>query len=315
MISIIIPCYDSFHLKKITRHFEDENEIEVIIVNDNPTRSISGINASNFRIINNQENYGPSKSRNIGLQSANGSIYIFLDSDVYLSLNQVQYIKEYFEKRNEISFLTSYLDQNIGENIYSHFKNIYICYQFSKHLGQVDFLYGSMTATNSKIYWPENKRIVEDNYFGLQLSRANIPIFLSPELQMKHLKEYTLKSIFLYDLKISFHMAELILLKTKEKIGDLNKVTHSNRAHLLALIFLLITISAWTISYKISLISFLCWLTSNISFFEFIKKNKKFSMLKYIPVMTITQLAQMFGAGLGLIYYSTYKKTSLEEII
>lgn len=87
MISIIIPLYNKEQiieksLKSVLS--QDYDDFEVVIVNDGSTdRSaeiVKTIDDSRIRLIE-QENGGPSKARNTGVENAQGDWVVFLDAD------------------------------------------------------------------------------------------------------------------------------------------------------------------------------------------------------------------------------------------
>lgn len=87
MISVIIPLYNKESIiEKSLRSVlsQDYDDFEVVIVNDGSTdRSaeiVKDINDSRIRLIN-QENGGPSKARNTGVNNSKGEWIVFLDAD------------------------------------------------------------------------------------------------------------------------------------------------------------------------------------------------------------------------------------------
>ena len=90
-ISIIINTYNRFDLlNRAVRSVLEQTykNIEIIIVNDYPSQSISngnfnGINPALIKVINNNQNLGLAQSRNIGVNNASNNIIAFLDDDDY----------------------------------------------------------------------------------------------------------------------------------------------------------------------------------------------------------------------------------------
>jgi glycosyltransferase involved in cell wall biosynthesis len=102
MISIVIPTYNSSRfmpalLDSVFKQVDDA--VEVIIVDDCSTDdTIEIVKRYPTRVIQMEQNGGPAKARNRGVQEARGDIIFFLDSDVLLLDGTVQEVKEYFEK-------------------------------------------------------------------------------------------------------------------------------------------------------------------------------------------------------------------------
>lgn len=87
MISVIIPLYNKeaiIEKSLLSVISQDYDDFEVVIVNDGSTdRSadiVRSIKDSRIRLIE-QENCGPSKARNTGMQNAKGEWIVFLDAD------------------------------------------------------------------------------------------------------------------------------------------------------------------------------------------------------------------------------------------
>ncbi|MBQ6817268.1 MAG: glycosyltransferase family 2 protein [Bacilli bacterium] len=90
-LSIIIPCYNSFHhMKRCLEQFEKycPNDVEIIIVDDCSTDSTYDELCKykekclyNLTLLQNEVNSGPGSTRNFGLQHAKGKYITFLDSD------------------------------------------------------------------------------------------------------------------------------------------------------------------------------------------------------------------------------------------
>lgn len=108
-LSIIIPiynaekdlkhCLDSFMIQK------DSNICEIVLVDDGSTDSSGAIcdeyakNNPEIHVIH-QENGGPSKARNTGLEAATGQYACFMDSDDCLEVDALETITSYIKKYN-----------------------------------------------------------------------------------------------------------------------------------------------------------------------------------------------------------------------
>lgn len=102
-ISIIVPIYIDFDYKKeylitcldslVNQSLKD---IEIICINDHSPINIDDVLSRypNIKVINNEENLGQSKSRNKGLDVAQGEYITFVDSDDYVNLDMYQKLYE-----------------------------------------------------------------------------------------------------------------------------------------------------------------------------------------------------------------------------
>lgn len=91
-LSIIIPFYNNTaYLNRLFITLEDyiNRDCEIIIIDDNSSltahyaliEKVESYNANNIRVLRNEKNYGPSFSRQLGVNIALGSFIAFLDAD------------------------------------------------------------------------------------------------------------------------------------------------------------------------------------------------------------------------------------------
>ena len=139
-ISIIIPVYNaSLTLKEcldaiFNSHFKN---FEVIVVSDNSSDdSVKLAKQYQCKVIELSENNGPAFARNAGVQIAEGEILLFIDSDVVIKNDALNYISKEFTN-NKVDAI---------QGIYSHkptYKSLATQYQMSY---------------NCYYIWPENKK-------------------------------------------------------------------------------------------------------------------------------------------------------------
>lgn len=112
LVSIIIPCYNSYPFvkKTIQSVFEQEvKDFEIILVNDGSTDEsysyLSTVKDDRFTLIN-KPNTGVSDSRNVGIERAKGKYVLFLDADDVLSKDFLSKRVSILESKPEIGFCT-----------------------------------------------------------------------------------------------------------------------------------------------------------------------------------------------------------------
>jgi CDP-glycerol glycerophosphotransferase (TagB/SpsB family)/glycosyltransferase involved in cell wall biosynthesis len=115
----------------INQTLDFERNIQVIIVNDASTDNTSNIcqefkakYPKNIKYIVNDENLGPSSSRNKGLKYAEGKYVNFLDSDDYVSQSTFKSILNFFsahdDEINMVSIPIYFFDGKTGEHILNY---------------------------------------------------------------------------------------------------------------------------------------------------------------------------------------------------
>jgi glycosyltransferase involved in cell wall biosynthesis len=309
MISVIIPYYNDIkNINRVLDQIPDSNNYEVILVNDASSELPKFEERKNIKIINHSTQKGPAAARNTGLKAADGNIFIFLDSDIIISKKNLDFIEDYFKEKTGPCFLTSYLSKDVGESFYSRYKNTYMNYQFSKHFGEVDFIYGALCASNIKEYWPEELMKTEDNLYGLLLSQKNIKISLLKELEVVHLKEYTFLELLKNDYLIAFYMSYSILLKIFSKTNKNKSVSHTNSNQLLGLISLFCFFCFLPISPVKSIFFLVAWYYFNHNYIRYCQKSIPNQNIKILNTAFFSQLSHGVGAFFGLIYFGVLKK-------
>lgn len=106
--SIVIPCFNSYRfMNKCLENFEKQTykNFELIIVDDcSKDNSFENLkkykenSKMNIKLLRNQENLGPGRTRNNGLENAGGKYILFVDSDDYLEINCLEILNETIER-------------------------------------------------------------------------------------------------------------------------------------------------------------------------------------------------------------------------
>jgi glycosyltransferase involved in cell wall biosynthesis len=114
-VSVVIPCFNNETTIIETLNCilnQEYKDIEVIIVNDgskdNSKEVITDfiINKSNLNLIN-QNNSGPSNSRNTGSETASGKYLLFLDADDLIAPSFIKKSVELLEKDEKLNIVYS----------------------------------------------------------------------------------------------------------------------------------------------------------------------------------------------------------------
>lgn len=171
-VSVIIPVYNAEkYLKKCIDSVLSQTlkEIEIILVDDGSTDNSINIldeydkNFKNIKVIH-QQNSGPAKARNVGIENATGKYIGFVDSDDYLSNDMYETLYN-IATQNNIDIVTGdYFTVNAGnQTTSSHFK------MPSNQIIYKDEIHNLITHANeSRILWFAGKgiyknKIIKDN--------------------------------------------------------------------------------------------------------------------------------------------------------
>ena len=275
-ISIIIPAYNSsLTLKECLEAIFNSNfkNFEVIVISDNSTDNSVGI-AKQYqcKIIELSENKGPAFARNEGAKISEGDILLFVDSDVIIKKDALNYLSEKF-LQNEIDAIQGiYSHEPTYKSIITQYQMSYNCYyiwpenkKYASSLSTCCLAIRKKIFLNLKGFNVNYKRpSAEDEEFGYFLIDKGYKILILRELNVEHRVNYNLKHF----IKKKFYtyidvMKEYLRNKTYVK-----KIKQTNYAKVLAgivILGLIILTAIGTIIFLNETILYI-FLTLNITF-------------------------------------------------
>ena len=275
-ISIIIPVYNSsLTLKECLEAIFNSNfkNFEVIVISDNSTDNSVGI-AKQYqcKIIELSENKGPAFARNEGAKISEGDILLFVDSDVIIKKDALNYLSEKF-LQNEIDAIQGiYSHEPTYKSIITQYQMSYNCYyiwpenkKYASTLSTCCLAIRKKIFLNLKGFNTNIKRAsAEDEEFGYLLIDKGYKILISRELNVEHRVNYNIRHF----IKKKFHtyidvMKEYLRNKTYVK-----KIKQTNYAKVLAgivILGLIILTAIGTIIFLNKTILYI-FLTLNIAF-------------------------------------------------
>ena len=123
-ISVIVPCYNSFHLmQRCLTALEDQTykDFEVIVIDDCSSDDsykklceYSKKTTLAMRVYQTSENVGPGEARNIAIKQAQGEYLTFCDSDDWYELNYLERMYKTLKKEKAEVIMCNY--QKIFDN-------------------------------------------------------------------------------------------------------------------------------------------------------------------------------------------------------
>jgi GT2 family glycosyltransferase len=175
---------------------------EIIVVDDDSTDHSSALaQAFRVRVISLADGpHGPAYARNRGAALATGEILIFVDADVMVHSDTVERIDAEFGATPAIQALFgSYDDSPAAPEVASRFKNLFHHYVHQHSCREARTFWSGCGAIRRDTFlaaggFAERYRepSVEDIELGIRLHRARLLIRLCPEIQVTHLKHWTL---------------------------------------------------------------------------------------------------------------------------
>ncbi len=210
-VSIIIPAFnaESTISQCLDSVFKQAGpEFEVIVIDDcsgDSTRQ----NASKYavRLLTMAKNGGPGVARNYGVRAARGELLFFTDADVTLCDGALARAVADMEEPGIDAVIGSYDDDPWVRTTVSQFKNLAHHY-FHQHSGpRATTFWGACGLVRRELFlsvggFDETYRGVMDVEFGYRLVSRGATIKLDPELQVKHLKHWTLPLLLRTDIRL-----------------------------------------------------------------------------------------------------------------
>ena len=128
-ISIIIPVYNAAKtIRRAIASIDTKHQYEIICINDGSTDDSKATleqlqkEYKNVIIIN-QENKGAAASRNVGISSMTGDVFMFLDADDQFLPSRIDFMADYYQKDENVDIVIGQIARDshgTWQPIYSH---------------------------------------------------------------------------------------------------------------------------------------------------------------------------------------------------
>ena len=226
-VSIIIPAYNaaSTLAECLTRIFQSTYEaIEVILVDDGSTDGTRAI-AANFpaRVVATEGRAGPAAARNLGAHVAEGDILFFIDTDVMLRPDSIDRLVERLAEGDVDGVCGVQAVQMRHRDLVSQYKNLWMRWTYLRLRGDVPLFYTTAAAILRTRFWQAGgfdpayaTPSLEDTAFGQKLAHLGIRVQVQPDLEVEHVKRYSLASLLWTDFRRRFALLRLKLRHSGE---------------------------------------------------------------------------------------------------
>jgi len=243
-LSAIVPALNaaatiSRCLDAITAQASDD--VEIIVVDDGSTDNTFEI-ASRYgvRLLKLPRNMGPSAARNRGAKMARAPILFFLDADVVLAPGGLARARAAMCSTHADAVIGSYDDDPAAESTISRFKNLAHHYFHQRSAGNATTFWGACGLVRRELFFElggfdELHYGIEDVELGYRMIERGVRIVLDRELQVKHLKRWTLCSLVVTDIRARAIPWTLLWLEGRRLPTDLNFSADQRVAALVAL--------------------------------------------------------------------------------
>jgi glycosyltransferase involved in cell wall biosynthesis len=323
--SIIIPVYNGGEpfrqcLAAIPQSLF--TDWELIVVDDGSTDDSARL-AARFgaTVFNTQGRQGPAAARNLGARAARGAYLYFIDADCRLHPNTLSRIAHYFQRDPDLEALFgSYDDAPAATTVVAQYKNLFHHYVHQTSRASAATFWTGCGAIKRSVFLRlggfdvqrYRRPSVEDIDLGYRLKRAGGRIRLAKDVQVKHLKAWTLTSLLKTDIFDRGIPWTQLMLRNRVFLGDLNLQTH-NRVSVVVLYGLLLAAGAGVVREQALLVALmlavlLVGLNARLYLF-FYQKGGAFFLVKVIPLHWLYYFynALSFVVGLGLYWQAGLK--------
>ncbi len=212
-------------------HSDYEN-FEVIVVDDCSTDNSAAIVAAyGARCLRTPQTLGPAGARNLGASEATGDILVFIDADVVVPPEALSRIADDFARDAELAAVFgSYDDQPAWKTFVSQYKNLMHHYVHQTASGRATTFWAGCGAMRRSRFEEcggfdaatYKTPSIEDIALGAELVRHGHAIWLDKQLQVKHLKRWTVRNLLRADILYRAVPWTKLILNAREMPRDLN---------------------------------------------------------------------------------------------
>ncbi len=204
------------------------DDVELIVVDDSSSDETAAI-ASRYpvRLIELPRHSGASAARNRGAEASRGELLLFIDADVVLAPGGMCRVVATMARPEVGALIGSYDADPDDVSTVSRFKNLAHHYFHQRsHLNATTF-WGACGAIRRECFFAagefdEKLWAIEDVELGYRLVDRGVFIVLDPELQVKHLKRWTLTSLVATDVTHRAIPWTLLWIERRRPHTDLN---------------------------------------------------------------------------------------------
>jgi GT2 family glycosyltransferase len=315
-VSLVIPAHNSAgHLGLCLDAVAAQKmaPLDCIVVDDASSDTTAEIALNRgARLVRLPKQSGPAAARNAGARIAEGALVLFLDSDVVVPADAVLQVARAFYNDPQLDALMGCYDDAPGADTFaSHFEGLHHHYMHQSAPLEARSLAGFCSAVSREVFLESggfseqyDRPSIEDVEFGLRLARQGKKVRLLKELQVKHLKRWTLIGLVRIEIFSRAVPWAQLMLSTKSLANGLNLATSQKLSAILVIVTLILgpfgTIAGNPIPIAASVASLGVTLAMNSGFYRFLYARRgAWFLLRAIPMHLFYFLYATAGFALG----------------
>jgi glycosyltransferase involved in cell wall biosynthesis len=293
-------------------------DFEVVLVDDGSTDTTRAI-AAGFpvRIVPTAGRVGPAAARNLGARAADSDLLFFIDSDVMVRPDTIGRLMARFDESEDVDGLIGVQAADMRHrNLASQYKNIWMRWTYLRCTGDVPLFYTTAAAIRRKAFLRAGgfdhgyaTPNVEDTAFGQKLKRLGVRVQVQPDLEVEHVKHYSLGAMLRTDFMRAVSLTRLKLRHRGDWSDNNTSVPGGYVASiplsLVAALALVVGLGLRLPLVGVAGLAVLAGVTLlNREFLAEIRRVEGFSVaLRAVPLLWLELLVAGVGAGVGLLGY------------
>lgn len=184
---------------------------EIVLVDDASTdHTVDIARTFNIEPVSLENNVGAAEARNVGAYASDADILFFVDADVVVHPDARARVLAFFKEHpDHAAVFGSYDDDPAADTLVSRFRNLLHRHVHVENAGEAVTFWTGCGAVKRSAFeqvggFDAGQAMMEDIKLGLELTARGEQIHLDPAIQGKHLKRWTLRTMFHTDM---FHRA------------------------------------------------------------------------------------------------------------
>jgi glycosyltransferase involved in cell wall biosynthesis len=325
LVSVVMPVYNAEATldECLARLFQSSfPAFEVVVVDDGCTDGSRGImERYPVRIVSTTGRVGPAVARNQGAAVARGEYLFFIDSDVMVGRDTLQLLVDGFEREGVDGFCGVQSAAMRHDDVVSQYKNLWMRWTYLRKQGEVPLFYTTAAAIRRDAF----ERVggfdagyatpnVEDTAFGQKLDRLGVRIRIHPQLEVEHVKRYSLGGLLRVDYMRAVSLTRL-KLRHPDDLGDNNtSVPMSYMASVplagLAGIALVVGLLAgWRWAIAVGVLAGLGVVVLNANFLGAIRRSDGWGRaLASVPLLWLELFVVGVGTAVGMLSFAVGRR-------
>jgi glycosyltransferase involved in cell wall biosynthesis len=215
--SVVMPAHGAAHylaetLGALLESDVPRNTWELIVVDDgslDETAAVAGRFADTVIRLPGRP-HGPAYARNRGFEVARGPVVVFFDADVVVHKDTLRRLLEVLAERPDAgAVFGAYDTEPRAKGIVSQYRNLVHHYVHVHGAGEADTFWAGAGAVRRDVFeeagmydeWHYARPQIEDIELGARIRSLGKKILLVPEIQVTHLKRWSLGNVIRTDLR------------------------------------------------------------------------------------------------------------------